>query len=538
MSTAVAPVHSSDAPDGEDETPPGSILVLAPLALEARALRAGAPWADVRRVGMGPRRAARFAQQLARYDDRPVVIAGFGGALDPTLQPGDIVLASELRGPAGASPCADPTILAGVLRRGGMRVHVGPILSSERPVVGEQRRRLSQGDALAVDMESAWLVPAAHRAPLVTLRVVLDTSRRELRRPLHTLTGASTAYRALRRAGSLMQEWALALGTREVVLAAPRASCAGVERAVEIVERALEDRGAPIYVRKQIVHNAHVVRSLEDRGAIFVDELDEVPVGATVIFSAHGVSPAVREAARRRQLDVIDATCPLVAKVHAEARRFAASGFDIVLVGHDGHEEVEGTYGEAPQRTQIVATPEDVAGVRVADPRRVAYLTQTTLAVDETERVVSVLRERFPQAVGPASSDICYATQNRQDAVRALARDCDLILVVGSENSSNSKRLVEVAERAGCRARLIDDAADLPPSILRGTRRVGVTAGASAPESLVEQVLAAIGGLGETVVSERHVATETVQFKLPPEVRGRSASATSGSQTDSDQGGR
>ncbi len=538
MSTAVAPVHPSDGPDREDETPSGAILVLAPLALEARAVRAGAPWAEVRRVGMGPRRAARFAERLAGADERPILIAGFGGALDPSLEPGDVVLASEVRGPAGASACADPTILAGVLRRGGLRVHIGPILSSERPVVGRRREALAQTGALAVDMESAWLIPTVRRAPLVTLRVVLDTGQHELLRPLHTLSGASTAYRVLRRACSLVQDWAQALGSREVVLAAPRASCAGVERAVEIVERVLEDRGAPVYVRKQIVHNAHVVRSLQERGAIFVEELDEVPPGETVIFSAHGVSPAVREAARRRRLHVVDATCPLVSKVHAEARRFAASGFDIVLVGHEGHEEVEGTYGEAPEHTRIVATPEDVATVRVADPQRVAYLTQTTLAVDETDRVVNVLRERFPQAVGPASSDICYATQNRQDAVRALARDCDLILVVGSENSSNSKRLVEVAERAGCRAQLIDDATQLPPAILRRARRIGVTAGASAPESLVEQVLGAIAGLGEIAVSERHVATETMQFKLPPEVRGPSASVTAGSETDSDQGGR
>jgi 4-hydroxy-3-methylbut-2-enyl diphosphate reductase len=380
-------------------------------------------------------------------------------------------------------------------------------------------------------MESAWLAPAERRRPLVTLRVVLDTSRQELLRPLQTLSGTATAYRALRRACSLTEEWARSLGSREVVLASPRASCAGVERAIEIVERVLEDRGAPIYVRKQIVHNVHVVRSLEARGAIFVDELDEVPHGQTVIFSAHGVSPAVREAARERELDVIDATCPLVSKVHAEARRFANAGFDIVLVGHEGHEEVEGTFGEAPERIQIVANADEVAGVTVADPKRVAYLSQTTLAVDETDAVVAALLERFPEAVGPPSSDICYATQNRQDAVRALARDCDLILVVGSSNSSNSKRLVEVARRAGCNAQLIDDAAQIPPALLLGVHRVGLTAGASAPEALVEQVLAALGGLGEVSVSERNVATETMQFKLPPEVRISSEIAAAGSET-------
>jgi 4-hydroxy-3-methylbut-2-enyl diphosphate reductase len=276
-------------------------------------------------------------------------------------------------------------------------------------------------------------------------------------------------------------------------------------RAVDIVRQALADRGAPIYVRKQIVHNAHVVSELEQLGAVFVEEIDEVPEGATVIYSAHGVSPAVRSAAADRGLDVIDATCPLVAKVHAETRRFARRGFDIVLIGHDGHEEVEGTVDE-------------VENVVVADPSRVAYLTQTTLAVDETALAVKALRARFPELAGPRSDDICYATQNRQDAVRALASECDIVLVVGSENSSNSRRLVEVAERAGCPAQLIERADDIQPELLRGVRSVGLTAGASAPEELVEGVVAAIGGLGSVSVSERIVATEAVHFKLPPQV--------------------
>ncbi len=494
------------------------IVVLAPLALEARAVRGGAPWADVRRIGMGPRRAARSARLPATAGGRPILIAGFCGALDPELEPGDIVLASELRGPNGTTACDDPTILAGVLRRGGLRVHVAPILSSDRLVTGQRRQELFATGAVAVDMESAWLAPTTRRRPLVVLRVVLDTSRHELRRPLQTVSGFATAYRTLRRACSLVEEWAGSLGSREVVLGSPRASCAGVERAVEVVERVLEQRGPPVYVRKQIVHNAHVVRSLEKRGAVFVEELDEVPEGETVIFSAHGVSPAVREVAQLRRLDVIDATCPLVSKVHAEARRFAADGFDIVLVGHQGHEEVEGTMGEAPERIQVVADAEEVAELQVRDPNRVAYLTQTTLAVDETDTVVDVLRGRFPGVVGPASSDICYATQNRQDAVRALASDCDLILVVGSPNSSNSRRLVEVAERSGCRALLIGDGSGIPPVILHGVRRVGVTAGASAPEALVQAVIKAIGGLGEVIVSERAVANEDMHFKLPREV--------------------
>jgi 4-hydroxy-3-methylbut-2-enyl diphosphate reductase len=288
---------------------------------------------------------------------------------------------------------------------------------------------------------------------------------------------------------------------------------------VEIVERVLEARGAPVFVRKQIVHNAHVVASLEERGAVFVEEVDDVPHGATVIFSAHGVSPAVRARAAERDLDVIDATCPLVAKVHAEARRFASAGFEIVLVGHEGHEEVDGTYGEAPERMHVIASPEQVADLPVDDDARVAYLTQTTLALDETATVVDALRDRFPALAGPASSDICFATQNRQDAVRALATDCDLIVVVGSANSSNSRRLVEVAERAGCRATLVEDAGEIPPELLAGARRVGLTAGASAPGALVDDVVSALGGLGGVTVAERAVAKEDVQFKLPPQVR-------------------
>jgi 4-hydroxy-3-methylbut-2-enyl diphosphate reductase len=303
------------------------------------------------------------------------------------------------------------------------------------------------------------------------------------------------------------------------VLASPRASCAGVDRAIEIVQAALTEWGAPVYVRRQIVHNGHVVAALEARGAVFVQELDEVPVGSRVIFAAHGVSPEVRRVAAERSLEVIDATCPLVAKVHAEARRFAAEHFDIVLVGHTGHEEIEGTYGEAPERTQVIESVDDVEELSVQDPARVAYLTQTTLAVDETAEVVQALRDRFPAAVGPPSSDICYATQNRQDAVRALAAQSDIVIVVGSANSSNSRRLVEVARRTGCASLLVGSAADIGPAALAGRRRIGVSAGASAPESLVENVVAAIAGLGAVNVTEHSVTTEKMHFRLPPEVR-------------------
>ncbi|HEV3053642.1 MAG TPA: 4-hydroxy-3-methylbut-2-enyl diphosphate reductase [Solirubrobacteraceae bacterium] len=502
-----------------DEPPAPCVLVLAPMSIEARAVRAGAPWAQVQRIGMGPHRAKRAAS-LTR--DRPtgaVIIAGFCGALDPELEPGDIVLASELRGPTGTTPCPDPSILAGHLRRGGFNVRVGPVASTQRLVVRERRRALQRTGALAVDMESAWLAPDAHAEPLVTLRVVLDTHRHELHRPLRTAAGAARAYKALRGVAALVEDWAKALSARELVLASPRASCAGVVRAVEIVERALEERGAPIYVRKQIVHNAHVVGELERKGAVFVDEVDEVPQKATVIFSAHGVSPAVRVQAERRELDVIDATCPLVAKVHAEARRFANAGHEIVLIGHHGHEEVEGTVGEAPEHTTIVETEADVAKLSPADPDRIAYLTQTTLAVDETVGVIEALRERFPRLAGPSTDDICYATQNRQDAVRELTGHCDVVLVVGAENSSNSKRLVEVSERAGTPAHLIADASAIRPEWIAGRTRIGLTAGASAPESLVGQVVDALDGIGTVTVSERTVAQEDVYFKLPARLR-------------------
>ena len=301
-----------------------------------------------------------------------------------------------------------------------------------------------------------------------------------------------------------------------VLLASPRSFCAGVERAIDIVEHALAKHGQPVYVRKQIVHNSHVVADLEARGAVFVDELAEVPPGSTVVFSAHGVSPAVRTEAERRELAVIDATCPLVTKVHAEARRFATRGDTVLLIGHAGHEEVEGTLGEAPEHTILVADVAQARVVTVPDPTRVSYLTQTTLAVDETEEIVAVLRSRFPRLRGPATDDICYATTNRQHALSSVAADADLVLVIGSTNSSNSVRLVELARRAGTPAYLIDDAGDIRPEWLAGVRTVGVTAGASAPPGLVDEVVAA---LGPVTVLERETATESIRFTLPAAVR-------------------
>jgi 4-hydroxy-3-methylbut-2-en-1-yl diphosphate reductase len=497
------------------------LLVLAPLSLEARAVRSGVGRGRVMRTGMGPERAVEAVKSAVAREADAVAVAGFCGSLDAGLEPGDVIVATEVRGPDGAVECPSAGVLAGVLERHGVRAVCGPIVSTDHVVHGDERRELAASGALAVDMESAQLAAGARDRPVAVLRVVVDTPDRELRDPLATVTGGLRAYRALARASKALAEWAAAVGPRRLMLASPRASCAGVERAIEAVERALEQHGPPVYVRKQIVHNAHVVADLEERGAVFVEELEQVPEGATVVFSAHGVSPAVRSDAGQRRLDVIDATCPLVAKVHGEARRFADAGYTIVLIGHDGHEEVEGTVGEAPDSTVLVESIEEVDSLEVGDPERVAFLTQTTLAVDETKGIVDALRERFPALVGPRSDDICYATQNRQDAVRALARDCDLVLVIGSRNSSNSQRLVEVAERAGCRARLIDDERDIDPAWLAAAGTVGLTAGASAPERLVQQVVSALTGLGPVQLEERTVRNEGIRFKLPPEIRKR-----------------
>jgi 4-hydroxy-3-methylbut-2-enyl diphosphate reductase len=308
--------------------------------------------------------------------------------------------------------------------------------------------------------------------------------------------------------------------SRRVLLAKPRGYCAGVDRAVLTVEKALERFGAPVYVRKQIVHNTHVVRSLEDRGAIFVDETESVPEGSVVVFSAHGVSPAVREEARDRGLRTIDATCPLVTKVHNEARRFAAQDYDILLIGHEGHEEVVGTTGEAPAHIHLVDGSAGSDTVEVRDPAKDAWLSQTTLSVDETTETVSALRKRFPLLIDPPSDDICYATQNRQVAVKQIAADSDVVIVVGSLNSSNSVRLVEVARDAGARAAyLVDDASGIDPSWLDGVSTVGVTSGASVPEDLVAGVLAQLADSGFTDVEEVEAVQERMVFGLPRELR-------------------
>jgi 4-hydroxy-3-methylbut-2-enyl diphosphate reductase len=349
--------------------------------------------------------------------------------------------------------------------------------------------------------------------------VIVDTAHSPIAR-LATLTAGARALLTLRRVGPALRSWADLAGPRRVLLAGPRSFCAGVERAIDIVELALQRYSHPVYVRRQIVHNAHVVRDLEQQGAVFVDELDEVPDGTTVVFSAHGVAPAVREEADRRGLNVIDATCPLVAKVHAEARRFAGRGDTVLLIGHAGHDETEGTLGEVPGKITLVQSPAEAEQVVAADPEHVSLLMQTTLAVDDAADTVNVLRRRFPLIESSATDDICYATTNRQQAVRAVAQESDVVIVLGSANSSNSLRLVEVAQRCGARAYLTDDATGLRPEWLRDATTIGLTAGASAPPYLVDEVIGTLRALGPVEVSERVVTTEDIKFTLPKGVSG------------------
>jgi len=492
-----------------------SLLILTALRIEELALRRPGG-TRVLRTGMGPDR-ARIAAARALASSAPAIaVAGLCAGVDPALRAGDVVCATELVDEnGGRTAVPGSSLLVAALRRRGLRVHVGPLLSARR-ILGPAERRDLLG-VLAVDMESAWLAAGAGDRPFAVARVVADAAGRRLTDPRMAIAGAR-ALRSLHTVGEALAEWSELAGPRTVLLAGPRSFCAGVERAIDIVELALRQRGAPIYVRKQIVHNEHVVADLEARGAVFVEELDEVPEGATVVFSAHGVSPAVRNDAMTRGLDVIDATCPLVGKVHAEARRFAADGKTIFLVGHAGHEEVEGTQGEAPETITLIESIRDVATLEVADPANVAYLTQTTLAIDETGEIVDAIRARFPALRGPASDDICYATSNRQHAVKAIAREAEVVIVAGSQTSSNSKRLVEAAEREGARAYLVDDETDLDVAWLRGAATIGITAGASAPEWVVDRLVTALGSLGPLAVEERTQTTEAVRFRLPREV--------------------
>jgi 4-hydroxy-3-methylbut-2-enyl diphosphate reductase len=496
-------------------------VVAAPLTVERLAVRLGLPASAGRvvRAGMGPRRTARRLSRLA--GDGPLAVLGVAGALDSGLRPGDVVVASELRRAdapdVAVATCPSAPLLAGALRRAGLRVHVGPVVTSDRVVHGQDRAVLAATGALAVDMESADLVAPWPLRPFAVVRAIVDTPDAPLLR-LATLRSGVLALRSLRRAASVVGEWAAAASSRGVVLAAPRSFCAGVERAIDIVTRAVERFGAPVYVRRQVVHNAHVIADLQRQGVVFVEELDEVPVGARVVLAAHGVAPSVRHEAVERSLAVIDATCPLVAKVHTAVRRYAAADHTVVLIGHADHEEVVGTVGEAPERVRVVADESEAAAIAVGDPDKVSYVMQTTLAVDESQKIADVLRGRFPQLRAPRLDDICYATTNRQQAVRDIAGDVDLVLAVGSRNSSNSQRLVEVAQRAGVPSYLVDDASDIQLDWLHGARRVGLTAGASAPPHLVDDIVGVLSGLGTVTVQEHRAVVEDVRFTLPKEV--------------------
>jgi len=508
--------------------------------LEAAARASGSDRTQVLRCGLAAGRLETIVRQTGSVHSnaQAVVVAGVGGAVSPDLRPGDVVVATEVRDCQGRRielPGAAPLIAA--LRDLKFTVHSGPIQTTATIVHGEARAKLAATGVLAVDMESShvltalWLEDVASHSPTTSLpqvislpgaavvRVIVDTPQRPLAR-VGTVTAGLQALRILQQSAPALLAWSEAVGERALVLAAPRSFCAGVERAIDIVERALDRYPGPIYVRRQIVHNAHVVARLESRGAVFVHELDEVPEQAMVILSAHGVAPAVRREAERRQLTVIDATCPLVAKVHSEARRFAGRGDTVLLVGHPNHDETEGTLGESPEHIRLVPDLETARTIAVDDPRAVAYVTQTTLATDEAAAITEVLQERFPTISAPPSEDICYATTNRQQAVREISASVDVVLVIGSQNSSNSKRLAEVAERSGVPAYLIEDASGIRPQWLRAASRVGLTAGASAPPELVDEVVRMLSGLGRVTVQEVRVAQEELTFTLPKEVDG------------------
>jgi 4-hydroxy-3-methylbut-2-enyl diphosphate reductase len=520
MTETIPQPRTQAAADQTEDTAPASakpgLLVLSPLRLEANAVRRGLtqPTSHVRRTGMGAARARKSAGKRTPHPFGAMVVMGTAAGLSDDLSPGDLVVATEVSDGETTVALPGADLLAAELRRAGLTARTGRLITVQKLVKSSERVRLAADGYLAADMETAALLGAAGGRPVAVIRAVSDTGFGP-----GIVGGGIAALRSLRKAAPVAEKWAAACRERTVLLAGPRSFCAGVERAIEIVERALEMRGAPVYVRKQIVHNTRVVSDLEQRGAVFVEELDEVPDGATVVFSAHGVSPAVRDDASGRGLSVIDATCPLVSKVHAEARRFAREGYTVALIGHAGHEEVEGTLGEAPSSTVLVQTAGDVAHLSVEDPSKIAYLMQTTLAIDEAADVAGALRDKFPQMRAPGSDDICYATTNRQAAVRAVAAEAGLVLVAGSANSSNSVRLVERSERAGTPAYLIDGATDIDLAWLADVSVVGLTAGASAPPAVVSEIIAALSGLGTVTVTERVTTTESVQFGLPREVR-------------------
>jgi 4-hydroxy-3-methylbut-2-enyl diphosphate reductase len=472
-------------------------------------------------LGAGRRAAADIAATLEAT--APVAFAAVAVALVPELRPGDLVVASELRttSPPTSRPLPASSLVAAEISRAGLGVWTGPVVSVAPHHEARERAALAGSGAVALDAQAGFVMGLFEPNPIAVVCSISEPAGHDRR-----ATASADALDESRALGSLLalrrplERWARAAGPHDVLLASPRSFCAGVERAIETVERALERYGPPVYVRRQIVHNLHVVASLETKGARFVEEIDDVPPNSVVVLAAHGVSPEVRRQANDRgDLEVIDATCPLVAKVHSEARRYASHGHEIVLIGHAEHEEIIGTLGEAPGHFHLVENPDDVADLDLEPDHPVAYLTQTTLATDETAEVIAALRDRFPDIAAPPADDICYATQNRQDAVRHIAHACDLVLVVGSANSSNTARLVEVARREGCRAELIEDASQLQLSWLAGVGTVGRTPRAAPPPNLGHDVVNTLRLLGPVQLREHTTTEETVRFALPIQVR-------------------
>lgn len=495
---------------------PMSGTVATPLRTEYLAVASGLPDDAARPVRTGRSRGFTGTPPAG-----PVLVAGVAGGLTSQVRPGDLVVATAVGREGALEPCPVAPLVAGALRRAGLTVHLGPVVTTDRIVDDHaERARLAATGALAVDTESALLLDEVGAARAIVVRAIVDTPDHRLAHP-GTVTRGLAALASLRRAAPVLEEWRRATAEREVLLAAPRSFCAGVDRAIDIVDRSLEKFGEPVYVRRQIVHNRHVVAELAAKGAIFVEEVEEVPEGSVVVLAAHGVAPRVRQDAADRQLRVVDATCPLVTKVHTEVRRFAGRDHTVFLIGHTDHEEVVGTVGEAPDNVVIVNDPDEAMTVEARDPSKVSYVMQTTLAVDEAEKTATILRERFPALSAPRKDDICYATTNRQQAVRAVARASELVIVLGSRNSSNSQRLVEVARGEGTPAYLVDDLSEVELGWLHGITRVGVTAGASAPPRLVDELVAGLAGLGRVTVQETEVVSESVRFTLPREVTER-----------------
>lgn len=530
----------------------GGLLVLAPLRVEASALRRAGGARHVVVTGMGPAAAQAFRDR-DHAADGPVAVAGFCGSLRDGVEPGDIVVANEVRGPTGVVTLPSAAAVSHSLRQAGLKVHVGSILSTDHVVRGSERTECAADDPLAVDMESFWLVSgvqARHdaaaarravgavgaagaagdvgtagtagaadhggqstsiaRAGTAVVRVVSDSPGSGFG-PYGLVASGLKGLRSLTQIGGCLEAWAAAVGARTVLIAAPRSFCAGVCRAIDITEQALAESGAPLYVRREIVHNKHVVDSFRDRGVIFVRELSEVPQEQAVVFAAHGVSPAVRADAQARGLKTIDATCPLVARLHKRARMLVDQGCLVVFIGKKGHDETEGVVGEASDSIVVVEDQGDIDQLASANAP-VATLTQTTLVPHEVEGLLAGLRARFPHLKAPQTSDVCYASRNRQAAVRRVAPKCDWFLVIGSTNSSNSKRLMEEAERAGTPAALVDDESDIDLARLVGVRTLGLTAGASAPEVLIERMLAFLRSLGPLEIRELRAGVDEPDF--------------------------